>query len=41
MFFPEEKVAGNTIVIAEVSLEQAKERLEDWQTTSNLTLGHL
>jgi hypothetical protein len=34
MDFPEENVARNNIIIAEVSLEQANERLEDWHATS-------
>jgi hypothetical protein len=41
MVSPEEKVARNNIIIAEVSLEQVKERLETRHTMSNLNLGHL
>jgi len=38
---PEEKVARNNIIISEISLEQAKERLEEWHAKSNLTIGRL
>jgi hypothetical protein len=38
---PEEKVARNSIIILEVSLEQAKQRLEDWHMESDHTLARL
>jgi hypothetical protein len=41
MISPEEKVARNNIIISEVSLEKAKERLENWHATSNPTLARL
>ncbi len=41
MISPEEMVACNNIIISKLSLEQAKERLEEWHATSNPTLARL
>jgi len=38
---PEEKIARNNIIVAEGTLEQARERLEEWHATSNPILSRL
>ena len=38
---PEEKIARNNIIIAEVALAEAKKRLEEWQHNTSHTLSHL
>jgi hypothetical protein len=41
MISPEEKVTCNNIIISEVSLDLAKEMLEDWHAMSNHKLARL
>ncbi len=41
VLLPEEKVARNSIIIAETSLQESKKNLEEWQSDTFYTLNNL